>query len=236
MNDEIAKNAIITIAPGQSKKPLPWLNYPDLDELCNPKRFGGQPFNTNNVSYGKRVKSELCRADRRSCSPTRVLFMAKLKQEKELFANMNVCLRKVKGKTVTVENAMNPEYIDDMIKHDAGYRMLANIRTSPAYWEKIKNYSFAMIRQLGQPTFFMTLSPGEKRWPELIRVLYKYHHHEEITVEEAMRLRDDVKTKLVRNDPVLCAKYFQFKSDKFMNCSRKFHSIFDEYEIRIKTS
>lgn len=50
MNDEIAKNTIITIAPGQSKKPLPWLNYPDLDELCNPKRFGGQTFNTNNLS------------------------------------------------------------------------------------------------------------------------------------------------------------------------------------------
>lgn len=157
--------------------------------------------------------------------------MAKQKQERELFANVNVCLRKVKGKAVTAGDALNTEYVDNIIKHDAGYRMLANIRTSPAYWEKIKKDSFAMIRQLGKPTFFMTLSPGEKRWPELLQVLYQYHHHHEITVEEAMRLSDHIKTKLVRNDPVLCAEYFQFKSDKFMNCLRKSNSIFDEYEL-----
>ncbi|XP_031629676.1 uncharacterized protein LOC116344956 [Contarinia nasturtii] len=144
---------------------------------------------------------------------------------------MNVCLRKVKGKSVTVSNALNNDCIDEMIKHDAGYRMLANIPTSPAYWEKIKKDSFAALRQLGKPTIFMTLSPGEKRWPELLQVLYKFHYHQDITVEEAMRLSDEIKTKLVRNDPVLCAQYFKFKSDKFINLLQKLHSIFDEFEL-----
>lgn len=160
LNDEQAKNTIISIAPGQYNKPLPWLKYPVLDELCFPKIFGGCSFNCNNVSYSKRVKSELRRADRRSCSPTRVLFMAKQKQERELFGNINICLRKVKGQSIKVSDTLNNECIDDLIKHDAGYRMLSKIRTSPAYWENIKKKSFAMIRQLGPPTFFLTLSPG----------------------------------------------------------------------------
>lgn len=102
---------------------------------------------------------------------------------------------------------------------------------SPAYWEKIKRNVFALIRQLGQPTLFVTLTSAEKRWPELLQVLYKYHHHILITFEEAMYLSDNVKTELIRNDPVLCAEYFQYKNNQFMNCLRKEISIFRSYQI-----
>lgn len=96
LNEEIAQNAVISIAPGQNKKPIPWLIYPNIDELTYPNLFNGDKFNTNKVSYTKRVISELRRADRRSCFPERVLFMAKQKQERQCLSNINMCLRKVK--------------------------------------------------------------------------------------------------------------------------------------------
>lgn len=96
LNEEIAQNAVISIAPGQNKKPIPWLIYPNIDELTYPHLFNGDKFNLNNVSYTKRVISELRRADRRSCFPERVLYMAKQKQERQCLSNINVCLRKVK--------------------------------------------------------------------------------------------------------------------------------------------
>lgn len=33
-----------------------------------------------------------------------------------------------------------------------------------------------MIRQLGTPTIFLTLTTHKKRWPELIQVLYKFQY------------------------------------------------------------
>lgn len=123
MNEELAKNSVISIAPGQFEKPLPWLTLPDIDELCNPKIFCGQGFNMNKLSYSKRIKSELRRADRRSSSPTRVLFMAKQSQERNCLSNINMCLRKIKGKTVTAGNALDEHFVNDMIQHDAGFRI-----------------------------------------------------------------------------------------------------------------
>lgn len=231
MNEEIVKNTIISIAPGQNKKPLSWLIFPNIDELCFPKIFAGQDFNTNKLSYTKRVKSELKRADRRSSDPTRVLFMARRKQELEMFSNINVCLRKVKGSNLTAGNVMSEDFVNDLVQHDAGYRMLANIRGTPAYWEKIKKDIFAMFRQLGRPTLFLTVSPAEKRWPELMQVLYRYHYGKDITVEEAMKLDDATKTLLIRKDPTLCAQYFQHKNKAFMQAATKVNGLFGENEV-----
>lgn len=76
-NLDLAQEAIYSIAPGQGKTPLPWLKYKNIDELCFPKIFAGQSFNLKNLSYTNQAKSELRRVDRRSCIPTRVLYMAK---------------------------------------------------------------------------------------------------------------------------------------------------------------
>lgn len=194
MNEEIAKNTVLTIAPGQDKKPVPWLIYPDIHELTFPKIYAGRKFNTNNVSYTNRVKSELRRADRRACVPEHVLYMAKEKQERQCFANLNVCLRKHKGTDINAGKLLEEGAIDNIVSHDDGFRVLANIRTSPAYWEKRKKEVNALLRQLGRPTFFITLTSNEKRSPELLQLLYKHHYNKDITLSEALALDDNVKT------------------------------------------
>lgn len=40
------------------------------------------------------------------------------------------------------------------------------LRGTP-YWEKTLHDLFAMLRQLGTPTFFCMFSAAEMRWPEL---------------------------------------------------------------------
>jgi hypothetical protein len=42
-------------------------------------------------------------------------------------------------------------------------KFLSNIRGSPLYFQKISKDLFAMIRQLGPATFFITLSAAETR-------------------------------------------------------------------------
>lgn len=74
-----------------------------------------------------------------------------------------------------------------------------------------------MIRQIGKPTPFMTLSAGEKIWPELLKTLYKFRYDRNISDEEAYMLSDNEKTMLIRMDPVTSACYFDYKMNKFMN-------------------
>lgn len=97
-NKEAASHHIQVIAPGQNKNPVPWHMQPDIEELSFPRIYGGVPFTSvGQISYADRAKSEARRYDRRSCVPTKVLYMAKKKLELACISNINVCLRKKKG-------------------------------------------------------------------------------------------------------------------------------------------
>jgi len=130
---------------------------------------------------------------------------------------------------MTAQHFLKEGTIDDLVKHDASYRILANMRCSPAYWEAKKKEVMALLRQLGKPTFFLTLTANEKRCPELLQVLYKYQQQKEITFQEAMDLPENVKTELIRNDPIMCARYFEYKVNKFILHIKKKNSIFESY-------
>lgn len=118
-----------------------------------------------------------------------------------------------------------------MIHHDDGFRMLKNVRTSPAYWEARKKELMAMIRQLGPPTLFLTLSANEYQNPELLQALYETHFHKKISVEAAMKLDSKIKTNLVKNDPVMCARYFEHKVRKFMILLQQENCLFEPYTV-----
>ena len=48
-----------------------------------------------------------------------------------------------------------------MIQKDYAYRFLENVRGSPAYFQKVMYDVLGMIRQLGIPTWFLTLSAAD---------------------------------------------------------------------------
>ena len=52
------------------------------------------------------------------------------------------------------------ETIQQFIAQDKVYSFMSSIKGTPAYWKKKLFEVLAMIKQLGIPTFFMTLSCG----------------------------------------------------------------------------
>ncbi|VEN59518.1 unnamed protein product [Callosobruchus maculatus] len=151
-NKEISDiSKIQVIAPGQGKAPVPWHIVDDIDELSFPRIFGGHAFDLKEykISYSERCKSEARRKDRRSCRPTRLLYMAKQKLEKACLSSINICLRKInRTEKLTAHEARNKELINDIMRYDAGYKVLNQVRSSPSYWESKKKHLLAMIRQL----------------------------------------------------------------------------------------
>ena len=93
---------------------------------------------------------------------------------------------------------------------------------------------FAMIRQLGKPTVFLTTSASEYRWSDLIRVMHKLEKGSEFVGEgdPAVELSADVRTTLVNEDPVTCCVYFDKMVDTLINIlmSKRF-SPFRRYTV-----
>ena len=64
----------------------------------------------------------------------------------------------------------------------------------------------AMVKQLGIPTRFMTLSCADLRWPELFQIISRTQGND-ITDEEVGALSYDEKCKMLNLNPVIVAKH-----------------------------
>lgn len=60
--------------------------------------------------------------------------------------SISTCLRKktVKGAPVLACNILEANYIDNLVQHDDGYRVLRGVRNSPSHWEAEKKKVLGM--------------------------------------------------------------------------------------------
>jgi len=90
-----------------------------------------------------------------------------------------------------------------------------------------------MIRQEGIPSLFITLSPAEAHWPELLVILKKVLDGKVITEEEASNLCYEEKAYLIRKDPVTCARYFDYRlRTAFSLLFKPKQGIFSPYKLK----
>ena len=85
-------------------------------------------------------------------------------------------MRKSSKKTVDTNNVTagmitDSSQRDKLLNSDKGYRYFKAIRGSPTYWQKVLRDLFAMLKQLGIPTWFCSFSAAERRWPEILEAI-----------------------------------------------------------------
>ena len=72
----------------------------------------------------------------------------------------------------------------------------------------------AMVKQLGIPTWFMTLSSADLRWPELFQIISRIQG-KDIADEEVDALCYDEKYEMPNLNPVIVAKHSQYRAETF---------------------
>jgi len=121
------------------------------------------------LTYTDIAKSEARNADRRACLAHKLLYSLKKSQIQIIEDIFSISLRKMSNvQGVSAGNLLNPEYIQGLQQRNAGYMILSNIQSSPAYWEARRKELFATIRQLGIPTFIHTV-PAKKTLAGVIK-------------------------------------------------------------------
>ena len=206
----------LILAPGEGNKPISFYSV-DCEYLAFPKLFCGNAFNEENrknLSICDLSKYKLRYFDRRFAeSPQSLFFLLRQKQVDNLRRAINLVLKKRENnrKELSVGDILDKQTIDYLIRNDEAYNTLSQDRSSPAFWEKKMRELMSMIRQLGVPTFFLTLSAAESQWNELICVLEKISSGKDITEDMAKVMNIDDKYRLIKNDPVTCAQYFDHK-------------------------
>lgn len=201
-------NQILSLAPGENQTPLGlFLDY-NSEFLYFPTIYCGQvrPDNSNRsipVHYSIICKWALRHVDRRTA-----------------MCKVSLAVRKCKtqGRKMTACEGLSS---DTLVKQDDGFRVIRNLRGSLPYWEQAKKDVFAMIRQLGIPTWFCSFSTAETKWTPLLICLSKLVNGKILSPNEVNKLTWEEKCILIKSDPVTCARYFDHRFQSFLACVLK---------------
>lgn len=134
----------------------------------------------------------------------------------------------MKGKKITSKDVKYQKNLEKKLKSPIAYRSLQCIRTSPDYFETIRKDAFAMIRQLGPPTLFVTFSSAEHLWSPLIGALQKRDGNT-TTSNDNISLDESVDANL-RNHPVICSRYYRHRMSAMHTLILKNSQLFGEVQ------
>lgn len=214
------EDQFLGIAPGENKRPVSILFDEYAEELSFPTIYGGQFRKYRdgiNVTPFMEATSELRRTDRRGIDPQHLLYVAAKIMRLRVSKSISVAFKHIGSDTkITKETIQSKEYVNSCIETNLAF--LRCIPNSAWYWSGRKKDLFAMIRQLGAPTAFMTLSANETGWNNLLKILYRLKNNGAEICDEYLKEMSYVhKAKLVNEDAVTCAIYF----NKLVNCLLK---------------
>ncbi|KAG7465590.1 hypothetical protein JOB18_040958 [Solea senegalensis] len=216
-------SGIFSIAPAQGNKPVGFFTIPKLESMAFPVQF---PTGQNTLDEIRAIKLSpsiyfnvrLFSADFRFAGDQSYLFFAQFVTETHL-ANSSMSIQMRKGKTKSkdgrrISNRMlqDKNEVEKLIQNQDVTRFMQPLRGTPAYWNKTLKDLHAMARQLGKPTFFLTFSAAEMRWPEVIEGI-KAQQGEGVHFSE---LDWNAKCDILRSNPVTVMRMFEKRVDALM--------------------
>ena len=215
-------NETLNIAPGEGKKPLSLLTDKFCEELAHPHLFptGKFGFNVNRMiplSPSRYFNQRLLNYRQRFASESDYIFFAhSVYQQLCMNSRINIAMRKVCSNRLTAGMLSQnfKERVKDFVANDEAYSFMKTIKGTPAYWKKFLLEVLAMVKQLGLPTFFMTLSCADLRWLDLPILISKLNG-KEMTEQEVNDLTYDELCALLNSNPVVIARHFQYRVELF---------------------
>ena len=239
------KDLLLSIAPGEGKKPVSLYSDKNNEELAFPTlfpkgRFGWDHKRDQKLSLKKYFNARLLNADGRFSQSTEYLFYAQYRCEAEDVANsLSIGLRKCKGKVknITAGQIKDAEEIRKLIRNDLSIHFLQKVRGSPAYYNKLLFDLLGMVRQLGNCTWFLTLSAADLKWTDTIQIIAA-QNGQHLSDQEVDSLTWEQKCLWLRTNPVTAARHFDHRLQAFMKTLilGKSHPIgqIQDYKYRIE--
>ena len=232
------------VAPAEGEKPLNIMTDVDFEAMSNPDKF---PYSTGTFSskrprkltYRKYFNQRLLDVDGRFARDLDYLFVAQYICEAKQIRDdgNNFAMRQKPSRQFTAAQAKSQEILSQFMRNDKAYSFMKNIRGSPPYYQRVFYDLLAMIRQLGTPTWFFTLSAADLKWPDMIQTIAR-QYGVIYTDDEVAGLSFDDKSNWLKRNPVTAARHFQYRLNSlfqgFLKSSAKPLGEIADYAIRIE--
>ncbi|XP_062576240.1 uncharacterized protein LOC134238134 [Saccostrea cucullata] len=212
---------IYNIAPSEGKNPVRMLQEPGNEAKTFPCHFPSGKFSwneerTTQITLSRYFNNRLMNADNRFAKDSNYIFFSQYMSElNQVIQKTQISVRKSisKGteKPVTSNMVQDPEILCRLLRNDEALRFMQPIRGTPAYWSAAQKDLFAMLRQLGIPTWFCSFSAAEHRWNDAIRTILKQQNDD----RDPLLLDWSEKNETLRCNPVTVARMFEHRFHVF---------------------
>ncbi|XP_063426085.1 uncharacterized protein LOC134709887 [Mytilus trossulus] len=220
---DLCFDQVFNLAPAENNSPLSVLQESGIEAKTFPVHFptGKNTFDEirdEKLTIGRYFNLRLMSVENRFARDTSYIFFSQyLTELNSVISNVQVSLRKEcpfskEGKKVTGEMLCNKETLKELFKKDEAIKYLKPIRGTPPYWQSSQKDIFAMIRQLGVPTFFCSFSPADFRWSEIVNTILK----QQGDLRNTENMTWDEKCKVLCSNPVTAARMFNHRFNTFL--------------------
>ena len=247
ISNALPNDSFMTIAPGEDKIPLPVLTDKFCEVLAHPHLFPTGKFDYNverdvPLSPVKYFNQRLLNYTQRFSSDTDyIFFVHSVLLKLQLNTQINIAMQKICSDSLTAGMLSSnfKERVKEFIASDKAFTFMNSIKGTPAYWQRFLYEVLGMVKQLGLPTFFLTLSCADLRWNELISIISRLKGVD-ISTDDIENLSYKDRCDLLNSNPVVVARHFQFRVELFfkkilMNGQLgklKCHAIRVEFQVR----
>ena len=214
-------------------EPINLFTHPNAEEMAFPQLF---PLGVNGFRAAREVRitaldyfqSRLLSADCRWRMNVPYCFWAcNMVEQLRLQDQISIALR-------MRSSAQHSQCVDDIQLHsltagelkdgisenpqlsESCFAFMHNLRGTAAYWQRCKLEVFAMIRTLGPPTWFITLSADDLNWPDMLVLLANEAGMPHVSLANVHTLTAIERRKLVAGNPVTVARHFSHRFAMFV--------------------
>ncbi|XP_063446963.1 uncharacterized protein LOC134726488 [Mytilus trossulus] len=210
------------LSPAEENNPVSLLRTKGIEAQTFPVHY---PTGKNTLNEEREEKLSLLRyfnlrlmsVENRFARDTSYIFFCQYMSELDrVMSNVQISLRKgsvfSNGKKVTGKMLCDKDTLHGLFRKDEAIKFMKPVRGTPPYWQAEQKNIFAMIRQLGIPTFFASFSSADFRWKEIIETILK----QQGDIRKFDELTWDEKCKVLCSNPVTPARMFDRRFKRFL--------------------
>ncbi|XP_065942854.1 uncharacterized protein [Magallana gigas] len=213
---------IYDIAPGEGNNPIRMLQEPGNEAKTFPYLFPTGKFSWNDeretrITLSRYFNNRLMNTDDRFAKDSSYIFFSQFMSDlNQVIEKTQISIRKsvrrLEGEQkMTANMVQNPEILSTLMKNDEALRFMQPIRGTPAYWSAAQKDLFAMLRQLGIPTWFCSFSAAEHRWNDAIATILRQQNDS----RDPSKMDWGEKNEVLRSNPVTVARMFEHRFHVF---------------------
>ena len=221
----------VCVAPGEHGSFKNWGEDVYIEEKAFPHLFpygcGGYLSSClddadNSIGFANYCKSQLLSCDDKFRKDDCYIFFILLVKELILLKR---CISTYLRQATRLSNLTRDDVLhtknSDLVRYNRCFQVFKSLRGTASYFEESKKNLFAMLRQHGCPTLFLTLNSNEFDWPGLLREILETELRRRVSDDEIDCLSNSEKNRIIARNSVQSTVHFQKRIEKMYKLMEK---------------